>query len=132
MHFGGESHHRAPPFLPTYSGGTLFFRRVTETRPDPNEESKMKFNINWKELGKKLWQAVWPVIAGAITGGGIVAVTGCSSMQPSDKTQSISLYALGIPGVAVVTSTQQTADNKGDDTNDAKQTNPVSVKLPTK
>ena len=45
---------------------------------------------------------------------------------------NISLYALGIPGVAVVTSTQQTADNKGDDMNDAKQTNPVSVKLPTK
>ena len=91
----------------------------------------MKFNINWKELGKQLWQAVWPVLLGAL-GGGIVAVTGCSSMQPSDKTQSISLYALGIPGVAVVTSTQQTADNKGDDMNDAKQTNPVSVKLPTK
>ena len=49
----------------------------------------MKFNINWKELGKQLWQAVWPVILGAL-GGGIVAVTGCSSMQPSDKTQSIS------------------------------------------
>ena len=49
----------------------------------------MKFNINWKELGKQLWQAVWPVILGAL-GGGIAAVTGCSSMQPSDKTQSIS------------------------------------------
>ena len=45
---------------------------------------------------------------------------------------NISLYALGIPGVAVVTSTQQTADNKGDDTNHTRQTNPVSVKLPTK
>ena len=70
----------------------------------------MKFNINWKELGKQLWKAVKPVLLGAL-GGGIVAVTGCSSMQPSDKTQSISLYALGIPGVAVVTSTQQTAEN---------------------
>ena len=111
--------------------GRVIFPRVTEARPDPNEESIMKFNINWKELGKQLWQAVWPVILGAL-GGGIVAVTGCSSMQPSDKTQSISLYALGIPGVAVVTSTQQTADNKGDDTNRTSQTNPVSVKLPTK
>ncbi len=91
----------------------------------------MKFNINWKELGKQLWQAVWPVILGAL-GGGIVAVTGCSSMTPSDKTQSISLYALGIPGVAVVTSTQQTADNKGDDTNRTSQTNPTNVKLSTK
>ena len=91
----------------------------------------MKFKINWRELGKQLWQAVWPVIAGAITGGGIVAITGCGSMQPSDKTQSIRLYALGIPGVAVVTSTQQTADNKGDDSNRTSQSNPVSVKLPT-
>jgi len=91
----------------------------------------MKFSINWKELGKQLWKAVKPVLLGAL-GGGIVAVTGCSSMQPSDKTQSISLLAFGIPGVAVVTSTQQTADNKGDDMNDAKQANPVSVKLSTK
>ena len=37
-----------------------------------------------------------------------------------------------IPGVAVVTSTRQTADNKGDDTNHTRQTNPVSVKLPAK
>ena len=98
---------------------------------DPNEESKMKFSINWKELGRQIWNAVKPVLLGAL-GGGIVAVTGCSSMKPSDKTQSISLYALGIPGVAVVTSTQQTADNKGDDTNRTSQTNPTNVKLSTK
>ena len=42
----------------------------------------MKFNIKRKELGKQSWQAVWPVILGAL-GSDIVAVTGCSSMQPS-------------------------------------------------
>ena len=98
----------------------------------------MKFNINWKELGKQLesvkckmksvkWVAL--IVTFYILH---FTLLGCSSMQPSDKTQSISLLALGIPGVAVVTSTQQTADNKGDDMNDTKQTNPVSVKLPTK
>lgn len=71
-----------------------------------------------------LWQL--PFVAFAL------AVAGCSSMHPSDKTQSISLYALGIPGVAVVTSTQQTADNKGDDANSASQANPVTVEVPTK
>ena len=61
----------------------------------------MKIRINWKELGKQLWDAVKPVLLGAI-GGGLVAVTGsgCSSLTPSAKTQTMTLYAIGIPGVA--------------------------------
>ena len=78
----------------------------------------MKIKINWKELGKQLWDAVKPVLLGAI-GGGLVAVTGigCSSLTPSAKTQTMSLYAIGIPGIAVVTHSTQDADNKGDDEN---------------
>ena len=78
----------------------------------------MKIKINWKELGKQLWNAVKPVLLGAI-GGGLVAVTGsgCSSLTPSAKTQTMSLYAIGIPGIAVVTHSTQDADNKGDDEN---------------
>ena len=93
----------------------------------------MKIKINWKELGKQLWDAVKPVLLGAI-GGGLVAVTGsgCSSLTPSAKTQSMSLYAIGIPGIAIVTRSEQTADNKGDDTNRTSQSNPINVKLPTK
>ena len=88
----------------------------------------MKLKINWKELGKQLWDAVKPVLLGAI-GGGLVAVTGsgCSSLTPSAKTQTMSLYAIGIPGIAVVTHSTQDADNKGDDENKPAQVNPVTV-----
>ena len=88
----------------------------------------MKLKINWNELGKQLWNAVKPVLLGAL-GGGLVAVTGsgCSSLTPSAKTQSMSLYAIGIPGIAVVSQSEQTADNKGDDDNTPVQTNPVTV-----
>ena len=91
----------------------------------------MKLKINWKELGKQLWEAVKPVLLGAI-GGGLVAVTGsgCSSLTPSAKTQTMSLYAIGIPGIAVVTQSTQNADNTGDDDNKPVQANPVSVDVP--
>ena len=59
---------------------------------------------------------------------GIVSVaSGCSSMTPSDKTQTMGVYAFGIPGIAVITQSQQTADNAGSDTNASAQSNPVSV-----
>ena len=92
----------------------------------------MKIKINWKALGKQLWNAVKPVLLGAL-GGGLVAVTGgCSSLTPSAKTQTMSLYAIGIPGVAVVTHSPQDADNKGDDENRPTQANPVSVETKVK
>ena len=120
----------------------------------------MKLKINWKELGKQLWNAVrcaaeseafggkpreartskakWlqgaaPVLLGAI-GGGLVAVTGsgCSSLTPSAKTQTMGVYAFGIPGIAVITHSEQKADNAGDDDNRPVQANPVSVKVPVK
>ena len=93
----------------------------------------MKIKINWKELGKQLWNAVKPVLLGAI-GGGLVAVTGsgCSALTPSAKTQTMSLYAIGIPGIAVVTQSTQDADNRGDDENKPTQANPVSVKAAVK
>ena len=93
----------------------------------------MKIKINWKELGKQLWNAVKPVLLGAI-GGGLVAVTGsgCSALTPSAKTQTMSLYAIGIPGIAVVTQSTQDADNRGDDENKPSQVNPVTVEVPIK
>ena len=88
----------------------------------------MKLKVNWKELMKQIWAAVRPVLLGAI-GGGIVSVSsGCSSMAPSDKTQTMSVYALGIPGIAVITESRQTADNAGSDLNAAAQSNPLTVK----
>ena len=83
--------------------------------------------VNWKQLMKALWAAVKPVLLGAV-GGGLVAVTdGCSALTPSAKSQSMSLYAVGIPGIAVVTRSEQVADNKGDDENKPAQVNPVTV-----
>ena len=87
----------------------------------------MKLKVNWKELMKQIWAAVRPVLLGVI-GGGIVGVaSGCSSLTPSDKTQTMGVYAFGIPGIAVITQAHQTADNAGSDTNAAAQSNPVSV-----
>ena len=87
----------------------------------------MKLKINWNELGKQLWNAVKPVLLAAIGGGVVTLADGCSSLTPSAKTQSMSLYAIGIPGIAVVTQSEQTADNTGDDDNTPVQANPVSV-----
>ena len=87
----------------------------------------MKLKINWKELGKQLWEALKPVLLAAIGGGVVTLADGCSSLTPSAKTQSMSLYAIGIPGIAIVTRSEQTADNKGDDDNKPVQANPVAV-----
>ena len=87
----------------------------------------MKIKINWRELGKQLWNAVKPVLLAAIGGGLVTLANGCSSLTPSAKTQTMSLYAIGIPGIAVVTQSTQNADNTGDDDNTPVQANPVKV-----
>ena len=92
----------------------------------------MKIKIKWKELGKQLWDAVKPVLLAAIGGGLVTLANGCSSLTPSAKTQTMSLYAIGIPGIAVVTHSTQDADNKGDDENRPEQVNPVRVEAKVK
>ena len=86
-----------------------------------------KLKVNWKELARQLWAAIRPVLLGAIGGGIVSFASGCSSLTPSDKTQTMGVYAFGIPGIAVITQSHQTADNAGSDTNAAAQSNPVSV-----
>ena len=88
----------------------------------------MKIKVKWKKLVSQLWDAVRPVLLGAI-GGGLVAVTGtgCSSLTPSAKTQTMGVYAFGIPGIAVITQSAQNADNTGDDDNNQTQVDPVTV-----
>ena len=88
----------------------------------------MKLKVNWQELLRQLWAAVKPVLLGAIGGGLVSVASGCSSMAPSDKTQTMSVYALGIPGIAVITESRQTADNAGSDMNATAQSNPLTVK----
>ena len=92
----------------------------------------MKLKIDWAALMRQLWEAVKPVLLGAI-GGGLVAITGgCSDLRPSAKTQTMGVYAFGIPGIAVITQSTQDADNRGDDENRPAQANPVSVEVPVK
>ena len=91
----------------------------------------MKLKVNWEALGKALWEAVKPVLLAAV-GGGLVAVSsGCSSMTPSSKTQSMGVYALGIPGIAIITQSTQNEDASGGDTNAPSQTNPVTTTIST-
>ena len=91
----------------------------------------MKVKVNWKELGKQLWNAVKPVLLGAL-GGGLVAVSsGCSSMTPSSKTQSMGVYAIGVPGIAIITKSTQNEDASGGDTNVPTQANPVTTTMST-
>ncbi len=87
----------------------------------------MNLKVNWKALGKQVWEALKPVLLAAIGGGVVTLADGCSSLTPSAKTQSMSLYAIGIPGIAVVSQSEQTADNKGDDDNTPVQANPVTT-----
>ena len=72
------------------------------------------------------------IIVPAAVGSGAAILSGCSSLTPSAKTQTMSLYAVGIPGIAVVTQSTQNADNTGDDENSPKQTNPINVKTSVK
>ena len=91
----------------------------------------MKLKINWKSLGKALWAAVKPVLLGAV-GGGLVAVSsGCSSMTPSSKTQTMGVYAIGVPGIAIITKSTQHEDTSGGDANAPTQTNPVTTTMTT-
>ena len=91
----------------------------------------MKLKVNWKALGKALWEAVKPVLLAAV-GGGLVAVSsGCSSMTPSSKTQSMGVYAIGVPGIAIITRSTQNEDASGGDTNVPTQVNPVTTTMST-
>ena len=86
--------------------------------------------VNWKELGKQLWAAVKPVLFAAIGGGVVSVAVGCSSLTPTSKTQTLSVVGIGIPAIAVVSSSSQGADAAGGDENAPVQTNPVTTVVP--
>ena len=94
-----------------------------------NKIIKFLTGLPWKEAAKAAIQILLPAALGGTIG---ATLAGCSSMTPTAKTQGISLYAIGVPGIAVVTTTTQNADNKGDDENKPKQTNPVTTNLKVK
>ena len=84
--------------------------------------------LPWAKAAKAALQIIVP----AAIGSGAAILTGCSDLRPSAKTQTMSLYAIGIPGIAVVTQSTQDADNRGDDENKPSQVNPVTVEVPIK
>lgn len=86
----------------------------------------MKLKIDWAALGKALWEAVKPVLLAAI-GGGMVALTGCSSMGTAPRGQTTEIVAVGIPAVAWISHTSQEADHRAGDTNVVTQSNKNDV-----
>ena len=83
-------------------------------------------SLPWRDALKAALQIIVP----AAVGSGAAILAGCSDLRPSAKTQTMSLYAIGIPGIAVVTQSTQDADNRGDDENRPSQVNPVTVEVP--
>ena len=94
----------------------------------------MKSIIEWLKAlpWAKAAKAALQIIVPAAIGSGAAILTGCSDLRPTAKTQTMSLYAIGIPGIAVVTQSTQDADNRGDDENRPSQVNPVTVEVPIK
>ena len=94
----------------------------------------MKSIIEWLKAlpWAKAAKAALQIIVPAAIGSGAAILTGCSDLRPTAKTQTMSLYAIGIPGIAVVTQSTQDADNRGNDENKPSQVNPVTVEVPIK
>lgn len=94
------------------------------------EEGIEEISSFWKAADKVyLWlkNRALPFLWGAIAASALAFSTGCSAMAPQTRTQSMGVYALGLPAIAVITQTTQTEENTGSDTNSASQSNPVTV-----
>ena len=71
---------------------------------------------HWKEFATGL-------VAGAAAG----TLTGCGGMTQSDHEVSTSVWAIGVPGVAILRDTHVMPDNRGDSMKEASQTNMLHV-----
>ena len=60
----------------------------------------------------------------------VVVLSGCSSLVPTNKTQTLSVVGIGIPAIAIVSKSAQEADATGNDENKPTQTNPVTTVVP--
>ena len=64
----------------------------------------------------------------AIIGDGVVTgLSGCSGLSQRDHEVSTSVWAVGIPGVAIIKQSAISPDNRSEKDNTAIQSNPVSV-----
>ena len=91
-------------------------------------ESVSAFWQGFIRLYRWMKNKVLPFVSGAIAASAAYFASGCSAMAPQTRTQSMGVYALGLPAIAVITQTSQAEENAGSDTNSASQTNPVEVK----
>ena len=80
-----------------------------------------------KKLFEILKKNMKPFVLGALSNLLAYLSTGCSGLTPSHKTQTMGVYALGLPAIAVITQTNQEADNTGNDPTTTSQANPVNV-----
>ena len=64
-------------------------------------------SLPWKEA----WKAAAQVIVPAAIGAGVVGLTGCSSLLPENKTQSMGVNAFGIPGSVPSIDSELSGDN---------------------
>ena len=93
----------------------------------------MKIKINWK----KAWEItrdfvaplVKPFVAALIGGGVVTGLSGCSGMSQRDHEVATSVWAVGIPGVAVIKQSTISPENLSEKDNTATQINPTTMKL---
>ena len=71
---------------------------------------------HWKEF-------VTGLVAGAAAG----SLTGCGGLAQSDRQVSTSVWAIGVPGVAILRESHVEPDNSGDAIHDAEQTNKLTI-----
>ena len=95
------------------------------------EEGAEELSAFWRGFDRFyrwLKDRLLPFVSGALAASAAYFACGCSAMAPQTRTQSMGVYALGLPAIAVITQTRQAEENAGSDTNSASQTNPVDVK----
>ena len=95
------------------------------------EEGAEELSAFWQgfiRLYRWMKDRLLPFVSGALAASAAYFACGCSAMAPQTRTQSMGVYALGLPAIAVITQTRQAEENAGSDTNSANQANPVDVK----
>ena len=84
---------------------------------------------------KKVWQytlgyvkAHWvEFISGLAAGLAAGTLAGCGGLTQSDRQVSTSVWAIGVPGVAILRDTRVDPDNKGNATHATSQINVIDV-----
>lgn len=76
------------------------------------------------DFAKAHWKAFLTGLVGGITAG---SLSGCAGMDQADHQTSTTVWAVGIPGVAILRDSRVQPDNRGDSANTATQVNTLDV-----